>query len=103
MSSVFFALADPTRRAILSRLTTGSAGAEELLNFCSADMFSLRKHLDILESAGLIAQSRDATWHRCKFELNRLDDVSNWIEQYKPFWDGNLDNLELFLRSHHRD
>jgi DNA-binding transcriptional ArsR family regulator len=91
LSATFAALADPTRRAILARLTTGEASVSEL-----AEPFE--KHLKVLERAGLIARGREAQWRPCKLEAGPLKDIATWIEQYRRFWEQSFDRLDDYLK-----
>ena len=98
LSSTFSALADPTRRAILSRLASGEASVTELAEPFSMSMPAISKHLKVLERAGLIARGREAQWRPCRLEAGPLKEVSGWVEHYRRFWEGSFDRLDDYLR-----
>ena len=98
LSHTFAALADPTRRAILARLSTGEASVSELAAPFAMSMPAVSKHLKVLERAGLIARGRNAQWRPCKLEAAPLHEVSDWVEQYSRFWMESLDRLDDYLR-----
>src|SRR4051812_39732735 len=97
LSSTLFALADPTRRAILSRLASGDATVTELAKPHEMSLAAVSKHLKVLESAGLISRSRDAQWRPCHLEAAPLAEVADWVADYKRFWEQNLDSLGAYL------
>jgi DNA-binding transcriptional ArsR family regulator len=97
LSSVFAALADPTRRAILARLAAGEATVNELAEPFPISLQAISKHLKVLERAGLIVRGRDAQWRPCRLEPAPLRDVVAWMEQYRRFWDARYDQLEQYL------
>jgi DNA-binding transcriptional ArsR family regulator len=97
LSATFSALADPTRRAILARLSTGEASVTELSKPFDITLPGISKHLKVLERAGLIARSRNAQWRPCRLKPTRLKEVSDWVEQYRRLWDERLDRLEVYL------
>jgi DNA-binding transcriptional ArsR family regulator len=97
LSTTFAALADPTRRAILSRLAEGEASVTELAAPFAMSLPAISKHLKVLERAGLIARSRAAQRRPCRLEAARLKDVADWVERYRRFWDQSLDRLEAYL------
>jgi DNA-binding transcriptional ArsR family regulator len=98
LSEVFAALADPTRRAILARLAGGEATVKELAEPFQMSAPAITKHLKVLQRAGLISQGRQAQWRPCKLEAKPLQDASDWIEQYRQFWEESFDRLEDYLR-----
>ncbi|HEX8235024.1 MAG TPA: metalloregulator ArsR/SmtB family transcription factor [Abditibacteriaceae bacterium] len=98
LSATFAALADPTRRAILERLSAGEASVTELAAPFDVSLPAITKHLKVLESAGLITRGRQAQWRPCRLEAEPLKDVTDWLEQYRRFWDESLDRLEDYLR-----
>jgi DNA-binding transcriptional ArsR family regulator len=98
LSSTFAALADPTRRAILARLSSGEAPVTELAKPFEMSMPAISKHLKVLERAGLIARGREAQWRPCRLEAGRLKEVSDWVEHYRRFWEQSLDRLDEYLR-----
>jgi DNA-binding transcriptional ArsR family regulator len=98
LSLTFAALADPTRRAILARLTSGAASVTDLAEPFDMSMPAISKHLKVLERAGLIARSRNAQWRPCRLEAARLKEVSDWLEHYRRFWEQSFDRLDEYLR-----
>ena len=98
LSTTFAALADPTRRAILARLSTGEASVTELAEPFEMSMPAISKHLKVLERAGLIARGREAQWRPCRLEAAPLKDVAEWDKRYQRFWDQRFDNLDAYLR-----
>jgi DNA-binding transcriptional ArsR family regulator len=97
LSTVFAALADPTRRAILARLAAGETSVTELAKPFEISPPAVTKHLKVLQRAGLITQGRQAQWRPCRLEAQPLRDVADWVEQYRQFWDERLDRLEDYL------
>jgi len=97
LSNTFFALADPTRRAILARLASGETSVSELAEPFEMSMPAVSKHLKVLERAGLIERGREAQWRPCKLAPQPLREVSNWIEQYREHWEQRLDRLDAYL------
>jgi DNA-binding transcriptional ArsR family regulator len=98
LTATFSALADPTRRAILARLSLGEASVNELLAPFSISQPAISKHLKVLERAGLITRGREAQWRPCKLEGSPLKDVADWLEPYRRFWEERLDRLDDHLR-----
>ena len=98
LDATFFALSDPTRRAILARLATGEKSVKDLAEPFAISAPAVTKHLKVLERAGLISQGRQAQWRPCKLEPKPLREVSNWLEEYRQLWEGRLDRLEDYLR-----
>jgi DNA-binding transcriptional ArsR family regulator len=97
LSATFSALADPTRRAILARLALGETSVTELAAPFEMTQPAVTKHLKVLESAGLITRSRQAQWRPCKLAAAPLQDVSEWLEQYRKFWEESFNRLETYL------
>ncbi len=97
LSTTFAALADPTRRAILSRLSLGELSVTELAEPFEMSMPAVSKHLKVLERAGLIARSREAQWRRCRLDAAPLREVSDWLDDYRTFWEQSLDRLDAYL------
>lgn len=97
ISSVFAALADPTRRAILARLADGGATVNELAAPFPMSMQAVSKHLNVLERAGLIVRTREAQWRRCTLDPAPLRDIARWVEQYRRLWDERYDSLDDYL------
>jgi DNA-binding transcriptional ArsR family regulator len=98
LSGTFAALADPTRRAILERLSTGEATVTELAEPFQVSVQAVSKHLKVLERAGLITRGRTAQWRPSRLRAAPLGDVTDWLEQYRRFWEGRFDRLEAHLR-----
>jgi DNA-binding transcriptional ArsR family regulator len=97
LSKTLAALADPTRRAILARLSKGEASVNELAKPFPISLPGFSKHLKVLEQAGLISRSRHAQWRPCRLEGKRLKEVADWVEHYRRFWDEILDRLDEHL------
>ena len=98
LSTTLAALADPTRRAILARLTTGEASVTDLSKPFEMSMPAVSKHLKVLERAGLIERSRDAQWRRCRLAARPLKEVADWLDHYRRFWEESFDRLDEYLR-----
>jgi DNA-binding transcriptional ArsR family regulator len=98
LSLTFFALADPTRRAILDRLMKGEASVTELAKPFAMSMPAVSKHLKVLERAGLISRGRDAQWRPCQLNAGPLKDVADWVEHYRKFWKESFDRLDEYLQ-----
>jgi DNA-binding transcriptional ArsR family regulator len=99
LSATFAALADPTRRAILARLTLGETSVTELAEPFDMSLTAVSKHLKILQRAGLVAQGRSAQWRPCTLEATPLKDAADWIEDYRAFWTGSFDRLDAYLKT----
>jgi DNA-binding transcriptional ArsR family regulator len=97
LSSTFAALADPTRRAILARLSQGEAPVTELAKPFAMSLPAISKHLKVLERAGLIARGREAQWRPCRLEAGPLKDASDWLDSYREFWEQSLGRLDDYL------
>lgn len=97
LSVTFAALADPTRRAILARLTKGEATVNELAAPFALTQPAISKHLKVLERAGLIATNRDAQRRPRRLEAARLAEASGWLEQYREFWESSFTRLDGVL------
>ncbi|MFI5842038.1 ArsR/SmtB family transcription factor [Catenuloplanes sp. NPDC051500] len=97
LSEVFGALADPTRRAILTRLTEGEATVNDLAAPFPVSLQAISKHLKVLERAGLITRGRDAQWRPCRLDPAPLREVADWMEQYRRFWDERYASLDTYL------
>lgn len=98
LSSTFQALADPTRRAILARLSQGKASVTELAAPFSMSMPAISKHLKVLERASLISRGKEAQWRPCKLEAAPLEAASDWVEQYRAMWEARFDRLDAYLK-----
>jgi DNA-binding transcriptional ArsR family regulator len=99
LSTTLFALADPTRRGILARLTQGDATVTELAAPYPMSLAAVSKHLKVLEGAGLISRGRRSQWRPCHLEVAPLAAVSDWLKDYVAFWDRSLDGLADYLKT----
>ena len=98
LSATFSALADPTRRAILARLTLGETSVNELAQPFAMSLPAISKHLKVLENAGLITRSREAQWRPCRLEAAPLKEVSDWAGEFRRYWDESMDRLDAYLK-----
>ena len=101
LSSTFSALADPTRRAILARLTTGEKTVSDLAEPFDMTMPAITKHLKVLEKANLIERSREAQYRPCRLHPEPLKKVDEWIGQYRRFFEASFDRLDDYLQQIH--
>jgi DNA-binding transcriptional ArsR family regulator len=101
LSRTFAALADPTRRAMLARLSEGEANVSDLAEPFLRDMSlpAVTKHLKVLENAGLITKGRKAQWRPCQLNGEPLREAVDWMEQYRVVWEDQLDRLGAYLKS----
>ena len=97
LSATFSALADPTRRAILARLSQGDATVNELAEPFAMTLPSISRHLKVLEGAGLITRGRQAQWRPCKLDAQPLKRVDGWLETYRRFWSESFDRMDALL------
>jgi DNA-binding transcriptional ArsR family regulator len=97
LSVTLAALADPTRRAILARLSDGEATVNELAEPFPISLPAISRHLKVLESAGLISRGRDAQWRPCRLEAAPLKQIDGWLERYRRFWEGSFDKMDAYL------
>ena len=97
LDRTFAALADPTRRAILARLTTGEATVTELGKPFEISLPAISKHLKVLERAGLVARGRERQWRPARLDAEPLKEVAEWTERYRRFWEERYDRLEDYL------
>lgn len=93
----FAALADPTRRAILARLSEGETTVNELARPFDLRLPTISKHLKVLQRAGLVSQSRQAQWRVCRLEAAPLEEVAVWTERFRASWEEPLGRLEAHL------
>jgi DNA-binding transcriptional ArsR family regulator len=100
LSSVFMALADPTRRAILTRLMAGDANVSELAEPFSISQPAISKHLKVLERAGLISRTRAATARLSHLEAAPMKEASMWMENYRQYWESSFDRLDAALKEY---
>ena len=98
LSTTFSALADPTRRAILGKLSRGEKSVTELAKPFKMSLPAVSKHLKVLERAGLIERGRDAQWRPCRLKPQRLKAAADWLDAYRQFWEQTFDRLEDYLR-----
>ena len=98
LSRTFASLADPTRRGILARLAGGEASVTELARPFDMTMPAITKHLKVLEKAGLIKRGRDAQWRPCQLNAEPLKNASDWIDDYRQFWEQRFDRLDDYLK-----
>ena len=97
LDATFAALADPTRRAILSRLSSGEASVTDLARPFAMSQPAISKHLRVLERAGLISRSRDAQRRPCRIQAKPLAEADQWLENYRRIWEGNFQRLDQLL------
>jgi DNA-binding transcriptional ArsR family regulator len=97
LSTTLSALADPTRRAILARLATGEATVNQLAEPFDISLPAISRHLKVLQKAGLIAQGREAQWRPCRITPAPLEEVADYVEEYRELWEKKLDRLEDYL------
>jgi DNA-binding transcriptional ArsR family regulator len=93
----FSTRSDPTRRAILARLTSGEASVTELAQPFKMSLPAVCKHLKVLERAGLVTRSREAQWRPCQLYAGPLKDAADWLEDYRRFWERSFDRLDGYL------
>jgi DNA-binding transcriptional ArsR family regulator len=101
LSATFAALADPTRRAILARVSIGETSVGELAAPFDMSLPAVSKHLKVLERAGLIVRGREAQWRPCRLQADPLKAAAGWIDEYRHHWENNLDALEGYLEKLH--
>lgn len=99
LSATFAALADPTRRAILARLSAGEASVTELAAPFDMSLPAVSKHLKVLEHAGLIVRGREAQWRPCRLEAEPMRQASEWLERYARFWSAGLNRLAALVEA----
>ena len=97
LSLTFAALADPTRRAILARLSAGEASVSELCEPFAISMPAISRHLKVLEKAGLVARSRSAQWRPVRLEAAPLKQIAGWVERYRRHWEHSFDRMDAYL------
>ena len=98
LSAIFSALADPTRRAILARLSKGDATVTELAEPFDISLPAISRHLKVLERAGLISRGRTAQWRTSSLQAAPLKEATDWMDRYRQFWDESLTKLDAHLR-----
>jgi DNA-binding transcriptional ArsR family regulator len=97
LDQTFAALADPTRRAILARLAEGESTVGDLARPFEISRPAISKHLRVLERAGLVRRARDGRLSRCGLDASPMRDAAEWVEEYRQFWESQLDALARFL------
>jgi DNA-binding transcriptional ArsR family regulator len=97
LSATLSALADPTRRAILARLSKGEATVNELAEPFDISLPAISRHIKVLESAGLISRGREAQWRPCRLETKPLEGVDDWLARYRRFWEESFDKMDVVL------
>ena len=97
LSRIFFALADPTRRAMLGRLASGSATVGELSEPFAMSRPAVSQHLGVLEDAGLIERTRQGQWRSCALRPEGLDDAERWVAEHRAAWHSRFDCLDETL------
>ena len=97
LDAVFSALSDPTRRAILQRLSQGEASVTELANPFDISLPAISKHLHVLESAGLLTREKDGRTNWIRLDPTALISTAEWIDHYRPLWKTQLDALSTYL------
>ena len=98
LTTTLSALADPTRRAILARLASGSRSVKELAQPFAMSLPAVSKHLKVLERAHLIERGRQAQWRPCKLAPQPLKEVASWVEPYRRLWEERFDRLDVYLK-----
>jgi DNA-binding transcriptional ArsR family regulator len=101
LSQTFAALADPTRRGMLARLSKGEANVSDLAKPFLKEMSlpAITKHLKVLEKAGLITKTRQAQWRPCKLNGEAFRDLADWMDEYRKFWEESFDRLDAYLKT----
>jgi len=97
LSVTLSALADPTRRAILARLSEGEATVNEIAKPFAISLPAVSRHLKVLEAAGLISRGREAQWRPCRLEAKALRNVDDWLARYRRFWTGSFDKMDAYI------
>ncbi|MEO6044038.1 MAG: metalloregulator ArsR/SmtB family transcription factor [Tepidiformaceae bacterium] len=98
LDATFAALADPTRRAILARLTLGEASVTEIAGPFAMSQPAISKHLKVLERAGLVSRSREAQRRPCRIQAAPLAEASSWLGTYRQFWEASFNRLDDYLQ-----
>lgn len=98
LSATLAAIADPTRRAILKRLARGESSVTTMAKPFRMSLPAVSKHLKVLERAGLVERGRNAQWRPCRLRAQPLQEVAQWAEPFRRFWEGSFDRLDAYLR-----
>ncbi|HZR44194.1 MAG TPA: metalloregulator ArsR/SmtB family transcription factor [Ktedonobacteraceae bacterium] len=99
LNTIFMALADPTRRAILERLARGEASGTELARPFAISVPAISKHLRVLEHADLILHRKDGRTHWFRLSASPMREAADWLEHYQQFWEAQFDSLETYLQT----
>lgn len=99
LDTVFLALSDPTRRAILERLAQGEASGTELARPFSISVPAISKHLHVLENAALITRRKDGRIHHFRLDVSSIREAATWLNQYRQYWETQFDSLATYLES----
>jgi DNA-binding transcriptional ArsR family regulator len=99
LSTTFAALSDPTRRAILERLSQGQASVTELAAPFPISLPAISRHLKVLEGAGLIVRDKSAQWRPSALRAEPLKEATDWLETYRVIWEGRMDRLDAHLKN----
>lgn len=94
LDAAFFALANPTRRAILARLADGQATVNELAEPFAMSLPAISRHIRVLEQAGLVERQRNAQFRPCTLNPQPLEEIARWTERYRPVWDARFDAMQ---------
>ena len=97
LDATFGALADPTRRAILARLSSGDLRVTDVAEPFDVSLPAVTKHLDVLERAGLVVREKEGRVRRCQLVASPLREAAEWIERYRRFWESQFDALARYL------
>ena len=97
LTSVFAALGDPTRLAIVQRLAEGEASVQELAEPFDISGPAISRHLKVLEQVGLISRGRDAQFRPCRLERGKLEEIRDWTKRMRRFWDESFDRMDDYL------
>jgi DNA-binding transcriptional ArsR family regulator len=103
LSLTFGALADPTRRAILARLSKGEASVSEVASPFDMTLAAVSKHLKVLERAGLVERGRDAQYRPARLNARPLKEANAWVERYRGFWEERFDRLDALLQDRKKE
>jgi DNA-binding transcriptional ArsR family regulator len=103
LNRVFFALSDPTRRAILARVAGGEVTVTALAAPFAMSLAAVSKHIRVLEHAGLLTRSKQGREHRLRFDARPLRDAADWVNRYRTFWARQLDRLAQHLDQESRE
>lgn len=98
LSATFAALAHPTRRAILARLSDGAATVNDLAAPFDMSLPAVSRHIRVLEEAGLITRGKTAQFRPCTLNPAALQEVATWADQYRPIWEARFDAMDAFLK-----